>query len=328
MESMHLIDKYSEQIIQTEYYKNIIKNLSSCLYDFHIIICGRYEYNLIIDAIINYLFKKINYNIISYTVGKHIIKIKHGINYIVINLYGNSLDKHIITKIIKSYVKNSTLELVNNTTKFKYVIINCLDYIIHSTQILLSKIMDEYSDKHKFLIFNNELSSMHQQLQSRCLIYRLEKPSNQHMLEIGSYILQLEKKTIDLDAILNKSNSINNLIWNIELEIKNIKYIDKTKHIITKIVNILIHKDSLNLLNDLQQLYYKLYTSNIKTEKILFDIMYNIIEINSNNIDFCKQIINITSKYSKLLTQCTRHILYVQGYFFDIIKLIKINNFY
>jgi replication factor C subunit 3/5 len=327
---MHLIDKYEELIKSLTYYNNTLEEILPTNIKFqHTILYGPHPKSFIIDIILTKIFNNYTTNNIEYKIGKNNIIIKQSIFHIEIDPIGNSLDKHIISSIIKEYAKKNTMNIVVGIKEYKVVVINNIDNLSYYAQMSLRRIMEEYSSTCKFILVSNQLTSVVPQLRSRCSLYMVKKPTTYDLLECLIYISSLEKKYIDpltIIKILDSVTSIKDLVWKMELHYANIDYEHSYKLIINNMIVILLKNHTTEtIIKDikvLKDLYYILFVNNIPTEYILTQIMKYFLD-QSYTKEIIQDFINTTSKYSKLLYNGTRHIVYIESYFIDIIIICQ-----
>lgn len=283
--------------------------------------------------------KEVEYIISGYSNTKTKIIIKQSKNHIIIEPNSNGFDKYLIQEIIQDYAKSQLLNIFKNNKLFKIVIINKIDNLSYYAQASLRRTMEKYSDTCKFILISEQLSKIIEPLRSRCLLIRVPLPSEAQILETLLHICDKEQMKIsyrDLHEIIKKSeNKVNNAIWLLEMHNYGINY-DKNwdtiiETIIDLIVNTKIKSNNMlyNIIKKIRDQFYILFITNIPTQTIIRNIMIKLIEKNSDNIKLKYNIIDITSIFEQRLNQGTRHIIHMEAYIIQLIKLlsIDINNY-
>jgi replication factor C subunit 3/5 len=283
--------------------------------------------------------KEVEYIISGYSNTKTKIIIKQSKNHIIIEPNSNGFDKYLIQEIIQDYAKSQLLNIFKNNKLFKIVIINKIDNLSYYAQASLRRTMEKYSDTCKFILISEQLSKIIEPLRSRCLLIRVPLPSEAQILETLLHICDKEQIKISyryLNEIIKKSeNKVNNAIWLLEMHNYGINY-DKNwdtiiETIIDLIVNTKIKSNNMlyNIIKKIRDQFYILFITNIPTQTIIRNIMIKIIEKNSDNIKLKYNIIDITSIFEQRLNQGTRHIIHMEAYIIQLIKLlsIDINNY-
>lgn len=182
-----------------------------------------------------------------------------------------------------------------NKNLHKLVILDEADSITTKAQNLLSNIIAKYRKNTRFVFICNDYSQITESIQSRCIIIKYNRLSNENLTNKIIQICDLEniKYTNDaLDELLFLSDyDIRQIINNLEciyhsykiLNIENInKIIDKPKiFYIEKILNNCINKNLIESINTIKELYNKGYTPN----DILLTFMKYLIEKNKVNLE-------------------------------------------
>ena len=276
--------------------------------------------------------KEVEYTVIGYSNTKTKIMIKQSKHHIIIEPNTNGFDKYLIQDIIQDYAKSELLNILKNRKLFKVVIINKIDNLSYYAQASLRRTMEKYSNTCKFILISDQLSKIIEPLRSRCLLIRVQLPTQEQILETLlhiSYKENIDIPFIKIKEIIKKSdNRINNAIWLLEMYKYDITYTKNWEYIIDlisydintfKMVN---NKKLYLLLKKIRDQFYILFITNISTQMIIRKIMIKLLELN-NDLKIKYDIINITSIHEEMLTQGTRHIIHFEAY---IIKLLYLFN--
>jgi replication factor C subunit 3/5 len=276
--------------------------------------------------------KEVEYTVTGYSNTKTKIMIKQSKHHIIIEPNTNGFDKYLIQDIIQDYAKSELLNIFKNKKLFKVVVINKIDNLSYYAQASLRRTMEKYSNSCKFILISEQLSKIIEPIRSRCLLVRIQLPTEEQILESLLHITYKENIDISFikmkEIINNCDNRINHAIWLLEMYKNNIDYTKNWENIIELIINtinnfkIKTNKKLYNTLVNIRQQFYILFITNIPTKMIIRKIMTRLLEIN-NQLELKYNIINITSIYEERLTQGTRNIIHFENY---IIKLLYLFN--
>jgi replication factor C subunit 3/5 len=297
--------------------------------------CKEYLVNNLLEKIYGKAgieLKEVEYTVTGYSNTKTKIMIKQSKHHIIIEPNTNGFDKYLIQDIIQDYAKSELLNILKNRKLFKVVVINKIDNLSYYAQASLRRTMEKYSNKCKFILISDQLSKIIEPIRSRCLLIRVQLPTNEQILETLLFICHKENIEISfsklIEIINNSDNKINHAIWLLEMYKYNIEYTKNWEIIIDSIVNninnfkINNNKKLYHLLKKIREQFYILFITNIPTQMIIRKIMIKLLELN-NNLQLKYNIINITSIHEEMLTQGTRHIIHFESY---IIKLLYLFN--
>jgi len=280
--------------------------------------------------------KEVEYVVNGYSNIKTKIMIKQSKHHIVIEPNSNGFDKYLVQEIIHDYAKSELLDIVKQKFFFKVIVINKIDYLSYYAQSSLRRTMEKYSNTCKFILISDQLSKIIEPLRSRCLLTRINFPSNCEILESLLYICDKENISIkwsELNQIIKKSNNkINYAIWLLEMYKYDVSYDKNWEQIIDNITNMILDPDIKNnrklysVLKKIREQFYILFITNISTQTIIRKIMTNLInKINNYKLNY--QVINITSIFEQRLNQGTRHIIHVDAYIIRLIQLFTSYNY-
>jgi replication factor C subunit 2/4 len=214
------------------------------------------------------------------------------------HLYGNNFNEYVLELNASD---DRGLSIINNTiypfckkkisNNYKLVILDEADSITSKAQNLLSNLISEFRKNTRFVFICNDCNQIIESIQSRCMIIKYPKISNEnlfHKIENICINENIKYDTTSINTLLFISDydirqAINNLecIYYAlgELTEENIyKLIDKPKPFyITQIINECYNKNYKEAINIVKSLYDKGYTPN----DILLTFMKYIFENNN-----------------------------------------------
>jgi len=366
---MLLVDKYCKEINNINCHEEIIKTLLNIFNSYstinicdlkkninkldnrkfkyanfqHIIIygkegCGK---NFIINKLLENIYGKPNiklnnveYEISGYSNSKIKINIKQSNYHIIIEPNSNGFDKYLLQDVLQKYINTKILNIIKYEKLFKIVIIDKIDDLSYYAQAALRRTMEKHSTSCKFIFISNQLSKIIEPLKSRCLQVRIPLPTN---IELSNIILSVSHKEninltlINIKKILKRSkNNLYIIFWLLEMKKYNIPYKKNWRHIIKKIVKlVLTNNHSSNSLNNVlikfREYFYILYITNIKFNDLIFELMNNILK-KLSNLDLKFNIIDLTSEVETRVNNGTRYLIHLEYYILKIIDLLKNNN--
>ncbi len=120
-------------------------------------------------------------------------------DYLIINASEeNSVDT--IREKVKQFIDSTSFG------KFKVVVLEEGDYITHSGQAALKRIIEEYSDTTRFVITCNDITKIHDAIKSRLIKFEFINPDRNDLVELLAKILIAEHVTFnvkDLDSVVS-----------------------------------------------------------------------------------------------------------------------------
>lgn len=279
-----------------------------------------------------YDVKNISYDIVG-SGGKIIKEVVKQSNYhISIEPKNTNFDRYLIHDIVKEYAKRMSLGVYQTNRSFRCVQINNLDNMSYYAQTALRRMMENYSDKCKFIMWCNSLSRVIKPLRSRCICIRIPRPER---IELLMYLVKIAaNKNIKLDyndfiTIYNKSNrNIKTALW--ELQIKKYKPNNRTDYddYLNKIVDMIhynCYKMTSEKFNIIRNYLFNIMITNINGSLILKDLL-NIIIKSDYFIEKVKsEIILIASEIDHRLTIGRREIFHFDLFIIKILKIISDN---
>ncbi len=214
------------------------------------------------------------------------------------HLYGDKFNEYVLELNASD---DRGLSIINNTiypfckkkisNNYKLVILDEADSITSKAQNLLSNLISEFRKNTRFVFICNNCNQIIESIQSRCMIIKYPKISNENLFQKIENICINENIKYDINSINTllfiSDNDIRQAINNLEciyyalneLTEENIyKLIDKPKPFyITQIINECYNKNYTEAINIVKSLYDKGYTPN----DILLTFMKYIFENNN-----------------------------------------------
>lgn len=323
------------------FHKNIyemLKNMSKDTSIPHVIFYGQpgSGKKVMLWLFLEMLFDKTVYDIknISYDIigsGGKIIKenVKQSDYHISIEPKNTNFDRYLIHDIVKEYAKRISLGVYQTNRPFRCVQINNLDNLSYYAQTALRRMMENYSDKCKFIMWCNSLSRVIKPLRSRCMCIRIPRPEK---LELLMYLVKVAAqkkmylKYLDFINIYKKSNgNIKTALW--ELEIRRFKINNKTDYddYLYKIID-LIYENSNNITSQnfhlIRNHIHNIMITNINGSLILKDLLNIIIKSKYFSDEKKTEIILIASEIDHRLTLGRREIIHFDLFIARILKVL------
>lgn len=106
---------------------------------------------------------------------------------------------------IKQFARQGT---ALGSSKFKIVFLDEVDQMTGTAQPALRRIMEDFSDKTRFVLSCNYLNKIIDPLQSRCVVERIPRLSDAQVRQMLERILSKEKIDYDVDAMLKIVESV------------------------------------------------------------------------------------------------------------------------
>ena len=279
--------------------------------------------------------KEYEYTVTGYSNTKTKIMIKQSKHHIIIEPNSNGFDKYLIQEIIQDYAKSELLNILKHRKLFKIVIINKIDNLSYYAQASLRRTMEKYSNTCKFILISDQLSKIIEPLRSRCLMIRIPLPTEEQLLETLLHISDKENINISyrkLHEIIKKAdNRVNNAICLLEMHKYDITYDNNWELLIDNIIYMILdttinnNKKLYSTMKKIREQFYILFITNISTQMMIRKIMMKLIE-KIDNINLRYNIIEITSIFEQRFNQGTRHIIHIEAYVTQLIKLFTNNN--
>lgn len=251
------------------------------------------------------------------------IKIMQSDYHIIIEPNNINSDKYLVQDVIKEYTKRKNI--IKSSVQFRTIYINNIDNMSYYAQTSLRRTIEKYSDSYRFIMWSRSLSKIIPPLLSRCYCFPVPSPSNK---EIIKYIMEISIKEnihFDLDKlckIINISNNnIKKILWLLELTSLDISYETSYDETISELVD-LIFKNNIESFMQIRKKVYAVMITNIIGNKIIKDLMNNIIvkkELSNNQII---QIVKLASKADYRFIKGRHNIMHIEIFISGIKKII------
>jgi replication factor C subunit 3/5 len=276
--------------------------------------------------------KMVKYIITNYGNSNVDIEIQQSNYHIEIDPTNKGIDKYIIQDIIGQYIKYNGMGLFNNKIKYRVVVINNIHNLSYYAQTSLRRMMEKYVKYCRFIIIGNQISKIIEPLKSRCIPIKLRAPNKYEIYEYLYTIIQKENIEIDIKILIliceRCNRNIKNAIWLLEMykDLNYIDYIDSWKEYIRELINI-IFQVNINILDNtifenINEYIYKVYITTIPPDKILKEILNQILIKVKNNI-IAYDIIDLAVKYDYRLTNGKRSINHLEGFVYGVINILN-----
>ncbi len=336
---MFLIDKYNPTNIKNAYFHNelleLLKLMSQDESIPHLIFygpegCGK---KTIIKMFLEMLFDKdvnntkdATYTVISSGNKVNEILVKQSNHHIVIEPNNTNFDRYLIQHIVKEYARRVPLDIFKVNRAFKIVLINNLDNLSYYAQTSLRRTIENYSHTCRFVMWCNSLSRVIEPLRSRCTCKRVAAPTEDRLMQYINYVSNLENIDITLDDLLkinkNSNRNIKKALWLLELKKAKLSYktiYDKT----IKNISELILKKDLNEIQNIRNLIYNILITNIEGNKIIQNIVLELIKNNDINDELKYKMIEAGTNYEHNLLRGRHEIIHLEGFVMSIISIIN-----
>lgn len=129
-------------------------------------------------------------------------------------------DKTALQDLIKKYTSQKTID-----NQIKFIIINDIDKLSYFSQMSLRRTMEIYNNECKFILIGERKENILKPLISRCINFRIAKPSNEELNDFLEYLIT--KNSLDLTIeqqktiIENSDNNISEFFTNLNKEVYN-----------------------------------------------------------------------------------------------------------
>ena len=350
---MFLIDKYSindpwDVIFNKEMYMKLLKldSLNSWLDNSYnsknfdnlpnILIYGNEGSgkNSLINLFLKRLYGKdiqklnVKYTINGYGSNNIDVEIMQSLYHIEILPTNTGLDKYLVQEVIKKYAQKNILSF-KNKTNFKIIWIKNIDNLSYYGQTALRCIMEKYCKNCKFILSGKQLTKVIDPLISRCLTLRMALPNNSDIMKMLLNISEKENKFLSFDEynsiLLNCNSNIKKAITDLELKYHDINKVDswkcKIKDIVKLIQKVLVKNLNQTIINQIRDILYKIFITNIKGTEIIKELSYQIIT-NLKDYSFSYEIIDMCIHYENSLANGKRSIIHLEAFIFNVIDYL------
>lgn len=205
--------------------------------------------------------------------------IKKSDYHIVIQPKNTNYDRYLIHNVVKDYAKRVGFKAYKSKRSFKIIQIDNLDNFTYYAQTSLRRTIENYSDKCRFIMWCNSLSNVIRPIQSRCTCIRLPCPTESQMLDYLCYISAMEGKTLPLNVIHNiistSNGYIKGVLWKLQDYWADIDFETDYDRSIKRLVDFLL-MGQIDKIDGIRDIIFKLYITTFTHDKIIEDMMNNI----------------------------------------------------
>ena len=292
------------------------------------------------NTIINFFIKKIfnlktlqlyksTYKISGYGNNTIDVEISHSNYHIIIEPNNTGFDKYLIQEIIKNYIKSKAI-ISNNNIPYKIIYIKNIDKLSYYAQTSLRCSMEKYSNYCKFFLSSSNISQIIEPIKSRCVLFKLEKPSDKVCLDFINNICKNKKIKINKTnklTLLNKSdNNLNILLWNLDYyNLNNCLPECIILKTIIEIFDIFKNKIDNKHIKLFRDKLYNLFITNINFNKFI-EILLNYLYEKIDDLNILYQVIYLIKQADLNISNGKRIIIHLENLIFNIIYLLKQNN--
>lgn len=231
---------------------------------------------------------------------------------ILLTPYGNN-EKYIVKHFINELAKHMTFNESGELT-FKYVIVYHLEHISQACQHLFSVFMDKYTDCSRFIFVTNSLNRITGVIQSRCMTYRVQPPSNEVLLALCKRILSNEKlnivknvSVVQMKKWIANDFSIDDLLYKVQSKSMDMKHI--FEDIISEIAKCIVKKN----VKLVREHTYILIVNNIEANVIIKELLKELVLHDKVGIRV-HELVRIASIYEHRLLNCERVIYHLEAF--------------
>jgi len=290
--------------------------------------------NDIFDETIDETFIE-TYNIKGYGNAVVDVNIEQSKYHLIFEPNNSGLDKYIILEIIKDY---ATKKIINSNFPFRIVLINNIDNLNYNSQTSLRCIMEKYSNTCRFILCCNQITKIIDPIKSRCIDIRLKLPNKDELIDFIYKIILSEQKILSNKKIENiiriGENNIKKTLWTLQMSLYGIKNLSLSW---SDSINILLKimydfktsgKDILNekIILITRNILYNIFTTNISSINILYDIVNKIMYSDQFNIKLNYQILQLAADVEYRLNMGKRSTIHLDYFLCSVYECIY--NFY
>ena len=243
-------------------------------------------------------------------------------------------DKQIIQFLLNDILKYRPI----NKTNYHLIVINNADKLTIEAQQSLRRTLEKFIYNCRFIFLVNSNNSMIDPIRSRCLIIKLDSPTQNEILKILNKICQNENIKASqetLESIVNYSSNLKEtinqlqLLTTFKLDLTDSKAITQCLYLKDNcyiIAHVLIKNagrdiDISDLIIDIRKQVQELLTECIDPILVIKRIFRHIFDF-INNDQICSKIIYYTNQYIKYIKQCNKPIYAIEGYCIQIYDLL------
>jgi replication factor C subunit 3/5 len=248
--------------------------------------------------------------------------------HIVIEPNNNNFDRTLMHHVGVNYAKKKPLNVCVNgrNRNFKVIQINNLGELSMRAQTSLRRTIEKYAKTCRFVMWCHSLSDVIEPLRSRCTHFNIPTIDENELFLWAYEISRQNNININLDDLRNKiikksNGNLKTVLWKLDLyrytghfNYKYEKIIKKLKTVITEFKDI----------KTIRVIIYNILTTNVKSSKIIIDLMKSILGGSTKyNNDKIQAIIDSGSKYEYRLSLARRDINHIEAFVVDIMNILK-----
>lgn len=332
-----------ERLIKKFFHKDILRDLQKISDDDelpHIIFYGKHGtgkktiLNLFLEMIFGeciYDTKDASYIIKSSGNTDNEVIVKQSDYHIVIEPNNNNFDRTLMHHMGVNYAKNKPLNICVNgrNRNFKVIQINNLGELSTRAQTSLRRTIEKYAKTCRFVMWCHSLSDVIEPLQSRCIHCHVPTIDEN---ELFLWAYQISKQyNVDIglnelrNKIIKKSNgNLKTILWKLDLYKYTGKFTNKYEKIINKLGNTILESNDIKAI---RVIIYNISTTNVKSNKIIIDLMKTILNKIKDNTSTINEkiqaIIDSASKYEYRLSLARRDINHIEAFAVDIMNILR-----
>tara|TARA_B100001057_G_scaffold496581_1_gene598431 strand:+ start:149 stop:1177 length:1029 start_codon:yes stop_codon:yes gene_type:complete len=237
----------------------------------------------------------------------------------------NLNDKKFIVEFISEISKTNNI----NNNKIKIIIIKNAENLSYNTQIIISKLIENFSTTSRFIFISHSLTKLISKLKTHCLLINIKKPSNNNVYLLLNHIALNEKINLEcVEEITSKCNlNINSAIFMLQQYqftqeiVNNFNY----QTYIKQFINIIMIYKEENI-DKLREEIYNLLIYDINIYNLLEIFLIHIYNQKDLNDDNKFKILTAITNYSYIINKGYRQIYHYELLFYTIINILKHNN--
>lgn len=256
------------------------------------------------------------------------VSVKQSDHHIVIEPNNNNFDRNLVRHVIVEYSKRKPLNMYKNKNsknkQFKVVQINNLEDLSEGAQTSLRRTIEKYSKNCRFVMWTHSLSKVIKELRSRCPCFHIPTIDDKELFLWAYKISRINGININLEKlhkVIDTSNgNLKTILWKMDLYKYTgalINTYDQKMDILAK--NIINQED----ISTVRPIIQNFLTTNIKSNKIIIDLLNIILKKSKLNDKQIKQIIESAAEYDTRLSLSRRDIIHIEGYVVRIMNILK-----
>ena len=264
------------------------------------------------------------------TSSKTIVQLKQSNYHIIIEPTGTNFDKHIISYVVKAYVRSVPLSVFKANKTFKVVLINNADKLTVHAQTALRRTMEVYSKTCKFILWCTKFSSIIEPIRSRCLPIRVPAPTNGDIIVRMIMVAHYEKIKLTFaecsSIVKNANGKIKEALWKLQImKIEpNKKILDPViiyESTLDKIIDTL-KKPNIKIFDALKVIMYKIIITNIQPTQIIMNLTDKLLRQKGLTDDQIYKIIVVAADYEHRLLLSRRPIIQIEPFLINVFAIL------